>query len=215
MVRLGSASILARLLRTGGWLRLGFALLLLVHALFMPAGLFEEGTFMEELVDIVGGAALIFGGLLYVWAISHGSVGERWARSGRRELCTTGPYAYVQHPLWIANLLIGCGMILLLDAYVFVIFLVILAVVYHRLIVPAEEQFLRDYFGESFDQYRRTTPKYLPRLLSKENLFFGRRVRLREVVPVLAIILVVFFFESIESPHNRPYISTLYHWLRF
>ena len=86
--------------------------------------------------------------------------------------------------------------------------------VYQRIIEPAESQFLRKYFGETFDQYCRTTPKYIPRVLPKENLFFGRRVRFREIGPMLALILLVFLFESIESPQNRPFISTFYRWLR-
>jgi ADP-heptose:LPS heptosyltransferase/protein-S-isoprenylcysteine O-methyltransferase Ste14 len=212
--RLESAKVLARLLKTGGWLRLGFVLLLVIYALFVPAGVFEEGTFAESFVDIVGGAALILGGLLSVWTISHRPAGERWNRSVRRELIRSGPYAYMQHPLWIAHLLIGIGMIFLLDAYVFIFLLLIIGMVYQRIIEPAERQFLRKYFGENYDQYCRTTPKYIPRILPKGNLFFGRRVRLREIGPMLALILLVLVFESIESPQNRPFISTFYHWLR-
>lgn len=212
--RLESAKVLARLLKTGGWLRFSFVLLLVIYALFVPAGVFEEGTFTETFVDIFGGAALILGGLLSVWAISHRPAVERWNRSTRRELIRTGPYAYMQHPLWIARLLIGIGMIFLLDAYIFLFLLLIIGMVYQRIIEPAEGQFLRKYFGKTFEQYCRTTPKYIPRVLPKGNLFFGRRVRLREIAPMLALILLVFLFESIESPRNRPFINTLYRWLR-
>jgi hypothetical protein len=93
--RLESATVLSRLLRVGDWLRLGFVLLLVLYALFVPAGVFEEGAFMEKFVDVLGGAALLLGGLLYVWAISHGPAGERWDRSVPRDLLRTGPYAYV------------------------------------------------------------------------------------------------------------------------
>lgn len=212
--RLESAKVLARLLKTGGWLRFSFVLLLVIYALFVPAGVFEEGTFTETFVDIFGGAALILGGLLSVWAISHRPAVERWNRSTRRELIRTGPYAYMQHPLWIARLLIGIGMIFLLDAYIFLFLLLIIGMVYQRIIEPAEGQFLRKYFGKTFEQYCRTTPKYIPRVFPKGNLFFGRRVRLREIAPMLALILLVFLFESIESPRNRPFINTLYRWLR-
>jgi ADP-heptose:LPS heptosyltransferase/protein-S-isoprenylcysteine O-methyltransferase Ste14 len=212
--RLESATVLARLLKVGHRLRLGFVLLLVVYALFVPAGVFEEGTFMEKFVDVLGGAALLLGGLLYVWAISHGPASERWGRSVPRDLLRTGPYAYVRHPLWVANLLIGIGMIFILDAYIFIFLLVIIGMVYQRIIEPAENQFLRKYFGETFNQYCRTTPKYIPRVLPKGNLFFGRRVRFREIGPMLALILLVFLFESIESSQHRPFISTFYHWLR-
>ena len=214
MDRLESAKVLARLLKNAGWLRLGFVLLLVIYALFVSAGVFEEGTLTESFVDIFGGTALILGGLLSVWAISHRPAGERWDRSVPRELIRTGPYAYMQHPLWIAHLLIGIGMIFLLDAYGFLFLLLIIGMVYQRIIEPAESQFLRKYFGETFDQYCRTTPKYIPRVLPKGNLFFGRRVRFREIGPMLALILLVFLFESIESPQNRPFISMFYRWLR-
>jgi protein-S-isoprenylcysteine O-methyltransferase Ste14 len=206
--------VLARLLRIGGGLRLGFVLLLLLYALFASDGVFEEGTLAEQFVDVLGGTVVLVGGLLYVWAMSHRPVHERWDRSVPRELIKTGPYAYVRHPLWIANLLIGLGMILLLDAYVFVFLLLIIVVVYHRVIEPAENRFLRKYFGESFAQYCRTTPKYIPGVFPKGDLFLGRRVRLREIGPMLALILLLFLFESIESAQNRPFISMFYRWLR-
>src|SRR6185437_15200132 len=127
--------------------------------------------------------------------------GERWDRSVPRELIRTGPYAYMQHPLWIAHLLIGIGMIFLLDAYGFLFLLLIIGMVYQRIIEPAESQFLRKYFGETFDQYCRTTPKYIPRVLSKGNLFFGRRVRFREIGPMLALICL--FSSSKASSRHR------------
>jgi len=86
--------------------------------------------------------------------------------------------------------------------------------VHHHIIEPAERHFLRKYFGEIFDQYCRATPRYIPRVYPKGNFFFGRRVGFREIGPMLALILLVFLFESIQSPHNRPFISTFYHWLR-
>jgi ADP-heptose:LPS heptosyltransferase/protein-S-isoprenylcysteine O-methyltransferase Ste14 len=212
--RLEGATVLARLLKIGGRLRLGFVLLLVLYALFAPAGLLEEGSFLEQFVDVLGATMVLVGGLLCVWAISHRPDRERCDRSVRRELIRTGPYAYVQHPLWIANLLIGIGMIFLLDAYGFMFLLLIIAMVYQRVIEPAENRFLEKYFGESFAQYCRATPKYIPRVFLKGNLFLGRRVHLREIGPVLALILLLFLFESIESPHNRPFISTFYRWIR-
>ena len=212
--RLESATVLARLLKIGGGLRLGFVLLLVLYALFAASGVFEEGTLPEQLVDVLGGTMLLVGGLLCIWAISHRPVRERWDRSVQRGLIRMGPYAYVQHPLWIGNLLIGIGMIFLLDAYVFLFLLLIIATVYHRIIEPAENRFLGKCFGESFAQYCRTTPRYIPRVFPKGNLFLGRRVRFREIGPTLALILFVFLFESIESPQNRPFVSTFYRWLR-
>jgi protein-S-isoprenylcysteine O-methyltransferase Ste14 len=212
--RLETATVLVRLLKIGGGLRVGFVLLLVLYGLFAPAGVFEEGTLAEQFVDVLGGTMLIVGGLLCVWAISHRPVLEQRDRPVRRELIKTGPYAYVQHPLWIANLLMGIGMIFLVDAYAFIFLLLVMSAVYHRIIEPAENRFLKKCFGESFAQYCRTTPKYIPRVFSKGNLFLGRRVRLREIGPMLALILLLFLFESIESPQNRPFVSTFYHWLR-
>jgi hypothetical protein len=120
----------------------------------------------------------------------------------------------MQHPLWVAYLLTGIGMIFILDAYIFVFLLLIIGMIYHHIIEPAERHFLRKYFGEIFDQYCRATPRYIPRVLPRGNLFFGRRVGFREIGPMLALILLAFLFESIQSPHNRPFIGTFYHWLR-
>ncbi|HEX7233322.1 MAG TPA: glycosyltransferase family 9 protein, partial [Candidatus Binatia bacterium] len=212
--RLADATVLARLLKIASRLRLGFVLLLVLYAFIAPSGVPEEGTLAEQFVDVLGATMLIVGGLLWVWAISHRPDRERRDRSIRRELIRTGPYAYMQHPLWVANLLIGIGIIFLLDAYLFVVLLLTIAMLYQRVIEPAEHRFLEKHFGESFAQYCRATPKYIPRFFPKGNLFLGRRIRLREIGPMLALILLLFLFETIESPQNRPFISTFYRWIR-
>jgi hypothetical protein len=111
-------------------------------------------------------------------------------------------------------LLIGIGMIFLLDAYVFLFLLLIIGMVYQRIIEPAESQFLRKYFGETFDQYCRTTPKYIPRVLPKET--YSSADEFASVKSVRCWRSFCWFSSSkaFESPQNRPFISMFYRWLR-
>ena len=72
----------------------------------------------------------LLGGLLRVWAVSHRGKRPRLNRDNVSTMIRTGPYAYVRHPLYVANLLIGFGMVFLSGAFPFGIFLLVFFVLY-------------------------------------------------------------------------------------
>jgi protein-S-isoprenylcysteine O-methyltransferase Ste14 len=77
---------------------------------------------------------------------------------------TSGPYAYVRHPMYWSFLLIGAAIWLLtanwfLGAGFFVVILIVMVVR-----SPVEEQALLKAYGDAYAEYRRTTGKFFPRL---------------------------------------------------
>ena len=79
-------------------------------------------------------------------------------------LNTRGPYAHVRNPLYLGNLGIVVGLLLIAhDPRAYVIALAFFFGEYF-FIIRAEEQFLQARFGERFDEFRRRVPRWIPRL---------------------------------------------------
>jgi protein-S-isoprenylcysteine O-methyltransferase Ste14 len=79
------------------------------------------------------------------------------------ELNTTGIYSLVRHPLYIGNFFMWLGPVLFLRTSVFIVFFVLIYWLYYERIMFAEEQFLRDKFGEAYDKYSEKIRSVIPR----------------------------------------------------
>ncbi len=74
-----------------------------------------------------------------------------------------GPYAYVRNPLYVGNLFIVLGLMLIAhDVWVYAVGLGFFFGEYF-FIIRAEENFLRGKFGHAFDDYCAKVPRWLPR----------------------------------------------------
>ena len=75
-----------------------------------------------------------------------------------------GPYAYVRNPLYLGNLGICLGLLLIAnDPWAYLLGLGFFFGEYF-FIIRAEEGFLRGQFGEAFDAFTREVPRWIPRL---------------------------------------------------
>ncbi len=115
------------------------------------------------------GAFLFYGGLaLYVWGMR--SLGAMFGPSsgfavrlyaGHR-LVTTGPYAHVRHPMYLAVMAAAMGSLLLYRTWATLGF----AAIMFGLVVRArrEERVLAQEFGPEWQTYASQVPAWLPRL---------------------------------------------------
>jgi len=78
-------------------------------------------------------------------------------------LATTGPYAHVRHPQYVAFIAIMFGFLLQWPTLVTLAMFPILVTVYIRLAFR-EEREVQAEFGESWDRYAAQTPAFIPRL---------------------------------------------------
>jgi protein-S-isoprenylcysteine O-methyltransferase Ste14 len=79
-------------------------------------------------------------------------------------LNTRGPYAYVRNPLYLGNLGICLGLLLVANrGWAYLIGLAFFLLQYF-FIVRAEEGFLRGKYGRQFDRYASLVPRWIPRL---------------------------------------------------
>ena len=99
-------------------------------------------------------------------------------RNTRSQICeglnTDGAYSMVRHPLYLGNFLIWLG-VALVPRSAWLLLLVTAAFwIYYERIMYAEEEFLRNKFGERYLFWARTTPAFLPnpRLFRRPSLPF-------------------------------------------
>ena len=123
---------------------------------------------LQLMVSILGGAVLIASLVLYVWGLR--TLGENFnASSGfgvrlhqAHRLVTTGPYAYIRHPMYLGVILAGWGGLLLYRTWTMLFF----AIIMFGLILRArkEEQALAQVFGRQWELYKRNIPGWIPRI---------------------------------------------------
>lgn len=115
-------------------------------------------------VDAVGVVAYLAGCALMAWSLL--TLRSRYQLGGvaprpRDELVTSGPYALVRHPMYLAALAIALGLALALQSLfclaVFVIYLVLL-----KLLMPFEEAGLRSAYAGAYEVYARRVPALIP-----------------------------------------------------
>jgi len=103
-------------------------------------------------------AAFIGGGFWFLaaaWRVLHAA-----QASGR--LATSGPYARVRHPQYIAFVLIMVGFLLQWPTLITLVMFPILLAVYVRL-ARREERDSAAAFGDAWTRYARATPAFFPR----------------------------------------------------
>jgi len=78
-------------------------------------------------------------------------------------LVRAGPYQWVRNPMSIAVLMVVLGEAILFHSLLLVGYALFVATLVHLFVVFVEEPSLRDQFGESYETYLRTFPRWLPR----------------------------------------------------
>jgi protein-S-isoprenylcysteine O-methyltransferase Ste14 len=117
-------------------------------------------------LDVVGVLLAILGQLLRGWVLGQvqdGTSGQNDYLEARN-LNTNGPYARVRNPLYVGNLLIVAGLLLLTHSLLAAAIALFFFFGQYHFIIRAEEGFLRDQFGARFDEYCAQVPRWLPRL---------------------------------------------------
>lgn len=137
---------------------------------------------------------IIAGELIRLWANGYAIKSEK--------LTTSGPYAFVRHPLYLGTMLLAVGFIVLLKIYyVGSALLVVMAVVYAGTI-RKEEKMLEGRFRE-YAVYRSKVPAIVPmappyRGGEKWGFSFERLIRSQEYKPLLwiAVLVIVFYLKG-------------------
>ena len=109
---------------------------------------------------IASGTLLYFSCQWVFGAVGRGTPGV-W--DSPRRVISVGPYRWVRNPIYIGALLIVSGEAWLFGSVAVLLYAAVLAVSFHLLVVGYEEPRLRARFGEAYENYRRTVPRWIPR----------------------------------------------------
>lgn len=140
-----------------GWIS---ALILLPASLVacLSPPIWSEGTFADSAVDALGWGLLAVGLFLRLWATLY--IGGKKSLS----FVSEGPYAMCRHPLYLGSFIIILSLVVFLQSLVLLACLALVAILHVALVVPSEERYLVQSFGEAYQAYAQRTPRLLPRL---------------------------------------------------
>lgn len=80
-----------------------------------------------------------------------------------RRVVAVGPYRWVRNLIYVAALLVVVGECWLFVSLPLLAYAGAVAIFFHLFVIAYEEPTLRRSFGETYAEYRRTVPRWIPR----------------------------------------------------
>jgi protein-S-isoprenylcysteine O-methyltransferase Ste14 len=116
------------------------------------------------------------GELLRCWAVGYSGETTRDNQLAAPVLVTSGPYAYVRNPLYLGNFITALGFTAAFTGKNTFPAKVVLGAAalgamaaLYATIIPHEERYLREKFGDDYDRYCERVPQVLPQLDPAED----------------------------------------------
>tara|TARA_A100001011_G_C14311595_1_gene845887 strand:+ start:1000 stop:1587 length:588 start_codon:yes stop_codon:yes gene_type:complete len=116
---------------------------------------------------IIGLVILLIGEIIRVVSVSYAGGITRTRKVGAPSICSSGPYAYTRNPLYIGNILIYSGVVVISSAENIIFLLSIVLIFFitqYTMIVSLEEQTLEKLFPDQYRDYKKNVPRIIPRL---------------------------------------------------
>jgi protein-S-isoprenylcysteine O-methyltransferase Ste14 len=98
------------------------------------------------------------------------------------DLVTDGLFSHCRNPLYVGNVMIIVGLGVMSNSLYFNLIMSPLFIFIYQAIIQAEEDFLRNKFGDSFDQYCQKTNRWLPRLEGLRDTLSSMEFNWRRVI---------------------------------
>jgi protein-S-isoprenylcysteine O-methyltransferase Ste14 len=174
---------------------------------------------LDDLLDAVGVLLAAAGQALRVAVVGYAYI----IRGGRNKqvyaegLVTGGLFAHGRNPLYVGNLLILAGLLVVWNSPIGYLFGVPFFLLGYVAIVAAEEAFLRGKFGAAYDAYAAAVPRWMvrPRGLraSLDGMTFNwRRVVLKEYGSAAYWVAGICVLQLADSLRYEPWAARpLYH----
>jgi len=108
---------------------------------------------------------IILGALIYFWCawdFTFMGKGTPAPFDPPKELVVKGPYRFVRNPIYVGVTLALFGESILFESTVLFVYAILLLLVFHLWVVYYEEPALKRKFGESYERYCNTVPRWLP-----------------------------------------------------
>lgn len=150
------------------------------------------GAEVDAALNVVGLALCVLGAALRFATIALVPKGTSAnnRQPAAQALNTTGPYAVLRHPLYLANAHLVAGLLLIANAPWAYVLGVGYFVVAYALIIHTEEALLARLFGDEWRAWAARVPAFVPKLSALPRAFAGpfawKRAALREVNTLVA-----------------------------
>jgi isoprenylcysteine carboxyl methyltransferase (ICMT) family protein YpbQ len=113
---------------------------------------------------ILGTLLVVIGELFRIYSVAFiGSISRTRKGSLGGALVTSGPFAFVRNPLYVANFFILFGFAVLSASFGLVLFSVLLFAFQYYWIVQYEEGLLAAKFGQAYADYQLQVPAWMPK----------------------------------------------------
>ena len=115
----------------------------------------------------IGGIAFLLGAAIYfrcAWEFAVRGLGTPAPIAPTKFLVTTALHGYVRNPMYLGVALAILGEAALFRSLHLAEYAVLMLLTAHGFVVFYEEPTLQRQFGESYEEYRRKVPRWLPRL---------------------------------------------------
>jgi protein-S-isoprenylcysteine O-methyltransferase Ste14 len=115
-----------------------------------------QDSFADVAVDFVAWLLYVLGGAFRFWATLF--IGGR----KNRILVVEGPYSLCRNPLYVGSFLLAASLSVFLRSVTLGAAIALVATLYARMTIPAEQQHLEKIFGEAYREYLRRVPRFIP-----------------------------------------------------
>jgi len=181
-----------------------------------PETFILEETPYEIYYEILALAISLIGLFVRIYTVGHTPKNTSGRNTGEGQIAdtlnTSGMYSIVRHPLYLGNFLMWFGPAMLTGHLWFIIAFILFYWVYYERIMYAEEQFLRNKFGDEYLEWSKNVPAFLPNFKNfKKSVlpFSWRKVLKKEKNGLFALFLIFFVFdfsgEIIENATDYNY----------
>lgn len=156
-------------------------LIIVVFVFFRP----EINPAINNVLIISGLLVMFSGELIRIISVGFSFTGTSGRESFLRadNLNVSGIYSVIRNPLYIGNLLIYTGLLIAYSNIYALIFFDLLLIVQYYFIVLAEENFLKETYGNEYLSYKKIVKSILPRFRNykkPENKFNKLKVIFKE-----------------------------------
>ena len=116
---------------------------------------------------LFGAITLLLGEGIRMWSVSYAGGETRTTKVGAPSLCTAGPYGFVRNPIYVGNMLMYLGIVIIAGSpnpTLMIITTMTFFLIQYSLIISLEEEKLSELFAEEYNIYRKNVRSIIPRI---------------------------------------------------
>ena len=178
-----------------------------IFVLLFIAPTWPEGSPVEVAMELSGYILIMLGMGIRIWSSLY--IGARKSK----QLVTEGPYSLCRNPLYMGTFAIVVGAGLSLINIPIVVFMLLGYIPVHILVARAEERHLAEIFGQEYQDYRRSTPAFIPALRnyhSPEQVLVSARAIRRVAMDASLVLMIPLVGELVELLRNLNLMPVLW-----